>query len=244
MTYRSDVDALAARKAALDTEVAERTRERDETARMLEQARRLVLDNLRVASPCEAKWADMSGDDRVRTCAQCDKQVFDLSALTRAQAEALIVEKQGSLCVTYFQRQDGTILLADCELGARRRKRRRHVAISAVAALGVGVATLMASDERVVGERVERIAGSIGGISGPVRDHPRAPACDEFREAVFALDDCDSAFDRAELRGAYVDLADRSRSADATERADAETRCEISRHALEPAIELCKHPLK
>ena len=70
MTYRDDIAALTARKQALDTEVAERTRERDEAARMLAEAnarlRLPVLDNIRVASPCKASWADMVGDDRVR----------------------------------------------------------------------------------------------------------------------------------------------------------------------------------
>src|SRR5258705_12719203 len=117
MSYRNDVDALAARKEALDTEVAQRTRERDETARILDDARtraRLpVLDNIRVASPCSAKWDDMTGDERARLCAQCDKQVFNISAMMRVEAEALIVEKNGKLCITYFQRKDGTILLGD-----------------------------------------------------------------------------------------------------------------------------------
>ena len=41
MAYRNDVDALAARLAAIDGEVADRTRARDEIALMLEEARAL-----------------------------------------------------------------------------------------------------------------------------------------------------------------------------------------------------------
>src|ERR1044071_5122746 len=39
MAYRNDVDALAARHQALETELAERTRERDDVARMLAEAK-------------------------------------------------------------------------------------------------------------------------------------------------------------------------------------------------------------
>ena len=53
MSYRDNLDALAARHAALETEVAHKTRELDAAARMLEEARTKaklrLLDNIRVA---------------------------------------------------------------------------------------------------------------------------------------------------------------------------------------------------
>ncbi len=143
MSYRSDLDALAARAAALDADVARTTRERDETRRLLDEAmdrKRLpVLDNLKVASPCTVDWASMTGDERARHCGQCNKQVFNLTGLTRAEAEALLVEKAGKLCVRYFQRHDGTILLADCSVGVSRRRKRTLVAAGAAAMLASGV---------------------------------------------------------------------------------------------------------
>ena len=140
MTYRSDLDALAARHAALEAELADKTRERDASERLLTEARaraRLpVLDNIRIASPCKADWAAMQGDDRVRACATCDKQVFNLSAMTRDEAEALITERAGNLCARYYQRADGTILLSDCTIGVQRRRRQRVLAAGALALLG------------------------------------------------------------------------------------------------------------
>jgi hypothetical protein len=139
MSYRSDLDALAARHAALESEVDERTRERDRAADLLRDARaraRLpVLDNLRVAAPCRADWSKMSGDDRVRACGDCQKNVYNLSELTRDEAEALILAHEGKLCVRYYQRADGTILTKDCAIGVRRRRRRRIVAAGMVAAV-------------------------------------------------------------------------------------------------------------
>jgi hypothetical protein len=86
-----------------------------------------ILDNIRVASPCNASWADMTGDDRVRHCAQCDLDVFNLSGMTRGEAEALIAGRNGDLCIRYFHRHDGTIITQDCPVGlaavARRLRR-------------------------------------------------------------------------------------------------------------------------
>lgn len=148
MTYRADLDALAARHAALDAEVAAKTKERDDVHNLLEDARakhRLpVLDNIRVASPCNADWSQMSGDDRVRACGQCNKRVYNLSEMTRDEAQALLISLEGKLCARYFRRADGTILTKDCAVGVQRRRRIRWIAAGAAALLGTGAAALFA----------------------------------------------------------------------------------------------------
>ena len=37
----------------------------------------------------------MVGDERVRACGSCDKHVYNLSAMTRDEAQALIIERNG-----------------------------------------------------------------------------------------------------------------------------------------------------
>jgi hypothetical protein len=139
MSYRNDLDALEARHAALEHEVRERTRELDQARRLLEDAKAIaslpVLDNIRVASPCSMPWTDMIGDGRTRACATCMQNVYNLSNLTRAEAESLIIEKAGNLCVRYYQRFDGTILLKDCAVGLRRRRRVRLISAGVTAGL-------------------------------------------------------------------------------------------------------------
>jgi hypothetical protein len=139
MTYRDNVEALAARQADLSREVAHKARELADATRLLEDARARmhlpVLDNIRVASPCNASWAGMTGDDRVRHCGSCNKNVFNLSELTREQAESLITENNGKLCVRYFRRSDGTILAGDdCQVGTRRKRTRIALIAGATAA--------------------------------------------------------------------------------------------------------------
>src|SRR4051812_42435495 len=80
-----------------------------------------LLERIEVASPCSRSWDAMMGDDRMRACGACKQHVFNLSAMTAAEAEQLILERAGVACVRYFQRADGTILLADCTIGRRRK---------------------------------------------------------------------------------------------------------------------------
>jgi hypothetical protein len=151
MAYRDEIDALAHRHAALERDVADRTRELEESRRLLDDARaraRLpVLDNLRVASPCAADWSRMTGDDRARHCDDCNKTVYNLSGMTRDEAHALLRER-GDLCARFYRRADGTILTADCTVGVSRRRRRRIVvAGAAVAVAGALLATRRGDDD-------------------------------------------------------------------------------------------------
>ena len=164
MTYRSDLDALRARHDVLESEVAAGQRELLETRRMLDEVRRRaslpVLDNLRVAAPCAADWSKMVGDDRVRACGDCNKNVYNLSGMTREEAEALIVDKEGRLCVRYYRRTDGTILFKDCAIGVVRRRRRRIVAGAAAVLAATGVVAYGATRE----EELPRYEDTMGRV--------------------------------------------------------------------------------
>jgi len=144
MAYRDDVTALSARHDALAAELAQKTRELEDSRRLLDQAqeraRLPVLDQIRVATPCTASWDAMTGDDRTRHCGACQKSVYNLSGMTRAEAEALIIERNGELCVRYYQRADGTILLADCTVGVQRVRDRRRTTARAAALVAGGLA--------------------------------------------------------------------------------------------------------
>jgi hypothetical protein len=96
------------------------------------------LDEVRVASSCDASWDNMIGDDRVRHCASCDEEVYNLSGMSRDDAEALLVAKGVDVCVRLYRRTGGTLITRDC--GTRGRPWSR-----AAAALGLGALTLGAS---------------------------------------------------------------------------------------------------
>jgi hypothetical protein len=75
---------------------------------------RFALDDVRIASPCASPWDDMKGDSRVRFCGGCQKNVYNLSELTREAAQALLDTTEGQLCVRIYQRPDGTVVTQDC----------------------------------------------------------------------------------------------------------------------------------
>ena len=72
---------------------------------------------LEIASPCGASWRDMEGDDRVRFCTECKLNVYNLSSMTADEALALVEEREGRLCVHFYQREDGSVLTSDCPVG-------------------------------------------------------------------------------------------------------------------------------
>ncbi|MDM7922599.1 MAG: hypothetical protein QUS14_09900 [Pyrinomonadaceae bacterium] len=75
------------------------------------------LNNIKVASACSADWESMYGNDRMRYCGQCKLNVYNLSGMTRSEAESLIERAEGRLCVRYYQRADGTVITKDCPVG-------------------------------------------------------------------------------------------------------------------------------
>src|ERR1051326_6003896 len=82
------------------------------------------LDGVRVAAPCPADWSKMVGDERVRYCGECNLHVYNLSGMTRREAETLITNAEGRLCVRFYRRADGTVLTRNCPVGLRALKRR------------------------------------------------------------------------------------------------------------------------
>jgi hypothetical protein len=95
---------------------------------------RISLDVIEVANPCPADWNEMSGSDRVRFCKQCQLNVYNLSAMSRTAAEELVNGNEGRLCVSFYRRQDGTVITSDCGGGLRFAARRAwRVASGAVA---------------------------------------------------------------------------------------------------------------
>jgi len=85
------------------------------------------LDNIKVASPCSANWDAMYGNNRMRFCGECKLNVYNLSGMTRQEAENLVINAEGRLCVKFYRRQDGTIITQNCPIGWEKVKARAKV---------------------------------------------------------------------------------------------------------------------
>ena len=107
------------------------------------------LNNIHIASPCSADWAGMIGTNRKRYCGECKLNVYNLSGMTTTEAEGLLTQSEGRLCVRYFRRADGTILTQNCPVGwAKVKQRVSRVATAAFSLLitllaGIGFMSLL-----------------------------------------------------------------------------------------------------
>lgn len=76
---------------------------------------RRSLNVVTVFSPCEEPWNEMRTVGHTqRFCDLCSQNVYDISMLSREEAEALIFAEGDSVCVRLTRRYDGTVVTSDC----------------------------------------------------------------------------------------------------------------------------------
>lgn len=138
-----------------------------------------LLGRVRIASPCPASWEAMEGDERVRFCRLCDLNVYNLSEMTRGEAEALVARAEGRLCARLYRRADGTVLTKDCPTGLRAARRRVRRAAAAVFAALAGLWTAAAGQNPAPkGARGEQAVVACEG-GGRLKIRRGAPAAGE-----------------------------------------------------------------
>jgi len=93
------------------------------------------LSNIKIASPCGANWDEMYGSERRRFCGDCKLYVYNLSGMTRTEAEAVIMKAEGRLCVRFYRRADGSVMTRDCPVGWAKIKQRTRAFASALGVL-------------------------------------------------------------------------------------------------------------
>ena len=103
---------------------------------MFEQKREQVPDlvqSLKIAAPCPVSWESMDGDERVRHCSNCNKNVYNISDMTAAEANQFLQLTGQKACVNFYKRADGTVIVDNCPVGLRklRAQYRRMVAAGA-----------------------------------------------------------------------------------------------------------------
>lgn len=97
------------------------------------------LRNVRIASPCSANWDEMIGSSRKRFCSQCSLNVYNLSEMTKTEAERLIINTEGRLCARFYRRADGSVITKNCPVGWAAAKKRLSRLWTAVASLFIAM---------------------------------------------------------------------------------------------------------
>src|SRR5688572_5616099 len=91
--------------------------------------RSISLEQVRVAEPCPIAWGSMQGDEQRRFCAHCNLHVHNLSAMPKDEAQRLICESAGRLCVAYVPDEQGgvaTAVAGVAQLEYAKQRRPRH----------------------------------------------------------------------------------------------------------------------
>lgn len=139
----------------------------------------IPLNNIKIAAPCPADWNGMVGNDRVRFCGQCNLNVYNLSSMSRKEAEDLIQSTEGRLCIRFYKRKDGTVITDNCPVGLRALKRRvNRIASAAISAVlsftaGLGLASALREQEVPnVGVMAPREA-VMGDMVAPSKPEPK-----------------------------------------------------------------------
>lgn len=78
-----------------------------------------LLERVVVAAPCPMSWENMSGDDKVRHCSGCSRNVYNLSAMSDSEAESFLQVNGSSQCLTFYRRSDGTVMTDNCPRGLK-----------------------------------------------------------------------------------------------------------------------------
>lgn len=81
----------------------------------------------------------MVGDERVRHCARCRLNVYDVKELREVEVRALFMKNEGRVCGRIFRRPDGTVLTEDCPTGLDAVRRKALVAVAMTVAILVAV---------------------------------------------------------------------------------------------------------
>lgn len=84
---------------------------------------------------CAARWEDLPGGDRVRSCPRCGQNVYDVAELSVEEADGLLARGDGRRATRVLRRPDGTVAMRPCR--PRLRWRLAAVLVAAAAALVV-----------------------------------------------------------------------------------------------------------
>jgi hypothetical protein len=150
---------------------------------------RHALDVIAVRSPCTAEWGRMRGDDKSRFCGHCQKHVHNLSAMSADEAERLVCESAGRLCVRFARDEHGKVMTLDYWGSDRRRwtwKAWTLIALAGALITGSVQAVLYGQRIRVGGPTV--VAGNMApiprAVTGKIAPNPGTAVLGEMARTV------------------------------------------------------------
>ena len=112
----------------------------------------------------------MTGDERVRHCAECDLKVYNLTALNHAEIEQLVGSREGRLCVRLYKRRDGTMITRDCPVGFEIKVRRISRIAGAAMSAAMTAIPAGAQSQQSQHSGLVRVDDRLAGVQIDVKD--------------------------------------------------------------------------
>jgi hypothetical protein len=109
--------------------------------------RKINLDQVQIARSCSNDWESLTGNDRVRFCGECNKNVYNFTAMTRSEAENLIRETAGNICARIIRDVEGFVVTAKSPIGLNLIPLRASKIASAVVATALSVSSVSAKPQ-------------------------------------------------------------------------------------------------
>jgi len=127
---------------------------------------RIPLELIEVETPCSKNWNSMRGSDEKRFCDHCNRDVYDLGAMSEADVQNLLCRQAGKLCVRFTRLSNGKIQTLDyCPPIGRTGYGWRFWAVIGAVAAAIGAFVLGHSD-------VSPVGGQVLGAMLPVNPTP------------------------------------------------------------------------
>jgi hypothetical protein len=137
-----------------------------------------VALDIKIASPCPADWSRMTGDERVRHCAQCDLNVYNLAALSHPEIEELVATREGRLCVRLYHRADGTVITKNCPVGFKMKVHRLSRIAGVALSAAMSAVPAVAQNREFTRSELLQIANKQPHIEFRVADLSGSPIAD------------------------------------------------------------------
>lgn len=146
------------------------------------KTRTVDLDKIELAFPCPMKWEDMVGDDRERFCQSCALNVYNLSSMSKKEAEEfLMLRSENRICLNFKRRKDGTVITDNCPRALRAVRDRT---LKVVAVFANAILFCMGALYSAAGAQLPRVQwgrtvdhpmdnGGYGGRQPPSAETPR-----------------------------------------------------------------------
>lgn len=120
------------------------------------------LNHVVIAAPCPVSWESMEGDDRVRHCGGCCRDVYNISDMSSKEAERFLEENGSTQCMRLYRRPDGTVMTDNCPRALRAIRNKCRLMLRCLSGLAASFFAFMPFSRNAAGaQNADDIRGDV-----------------------------------------------------------------------------------